>query len=257
VTKTVAIVQSNYVPWKGYFDLMAKVDEFILYDDVQYTRRDWRNRNRFKAPAGVQWLTIPVQVKGRYLQRIDETFVSDPRWGERHWATLRGWYGKAPFFKHYRELLEGLYRDTRELNLAAINRRFLEALREALGIDTPLRSSVEYTSSGVKTERLLGICRAAGATRYVSGPAAKEYLEEERFHAAGMEVEWMEYEGYREYPQLHPPFEHAVSVLDLLLNVGGDAPRYMLHSKATASDISLSRKENEANPHTQPGEVAL
>jgi hypothetical protein len=228
VAKTVAIVQSNYIPWKGYFDLMARVDEFILYDDVQYTRRDWRNRNRLKSPEGVRWLTIPVQVKGRYLQRIDETLVSDPRWGELHWRTLTGWYGKAPFFKRYREILEGLYRGTREYELSAINRRFLETLRDLLGIATPLRSSGEYPGEGHKTERLLGICQAAGASRYISGPAAKEYLDEERFRAAGIEVQWMSYEGYPEYPQLHPPFEHGVSVLDLLLNVGEETPKYML-----------------------------
>jgi hypothetical protein len=240
VGKTVAIVQSNYIPWKGYFDLMAKVDEFILYDDVQYTKRDWRNRNRLKSAEGVRWLTIPVQVKGRYLQRIDETFVSDPRWAERHWATLAGWYGRAPFFKHYRELLEGLYRGTRVHELSAINRRFLEVLRDALGIATPLTSSADYASSGQKSERLLDICRAAGATRYVSGPAAKKYLDEERFRAAGVEVEWMSYEGYPQYAQQYPPFEHSVSVIDLLLNVGEEAPRYMLHAQGKRSGSSLA-----------------
>jgi hypothetical protein len=229
--KTVAILQSNYVPWKGYFDLMARVDEFVLYDDVQYTRRDWRNRNRFKTPAGVRWLTIPVQVKGRYLQRIDETFTSDPGWAEQHWRTLRSWYGKAPFFKRYEPELENLYRCSREHRLSAVNRRFLEGLRDLLGIETPLTASSDYETSGQKTERLLGICRAAGATRYLSGPAAREYLEEERFRAAGIAVEWMSYEGYREYPQLHGgPFEHGVSVLDLLLNVGEAAPEYMLRA---------------------------
>src|SRR5580698_1324490 len=129
-SKKVAILQSNYVPWKGYFDLMARVDEFVLYDDVQYTRRDWRNRNRLKAPEGVRWLTIPVQVKGRYDQRIEETFVSDPDWAERHWQTLRSWYRRAPHFEHYEAELESLYRGTRERGLSAINLRFLERLRD-------------------------------------------------------------------------------------------------------------------------------
>lgn len=233
--KSVAIVQSSYVPWKGYFDLMRRVDEFVLYDDVQYTRRDWRNRNRFKSPQGVQWLTIPVQVKGRYTQRIDETLVSEPAWAERHWQTLRSWYRKAPFFKRYEPVLEGLYMGWRDLSLSAINRRFLEGLRLELDIATPLSSSGDYASSGVKTERLLGICRAAGASTYVSGPAARAYLEEERFRAEGIAVEWMSYEGYPEYPQLHGPFEHGVSVLDLLLNVGEEAPRYML---APATEVT-------------------
>ena len=226
--KTVAIVQSNYVPWKGYFDLMARVDEFVLYDDVQYTRRDWRNRNRFKAPDGVRWLTIPVQVKGRYFQRIDETFTSDPGWAERHWQTLRAWYRRAPCFDRYASELERLYVGVREHRLSAINRRFLEGLRDLLGIETPLTPSSDYAGGGRKTERLLGICEAAGATRYLSGPAARAYLDEERFRAAGIEVRWMSYEGYREYPQLHGPFEHGVSVLDLLLNVGDEARAYML-----------------------------
>lgn len=226
-----AIVQSNYVPWKGYFDLMRSVDEFILYDDVQYTRRDWRNRNRLKSPAGVRWLTIPVQVKGRYFQRIDETLVSDADWASRHWATLVAWYGQAPFFDRYRDLLEGTYLETREERLSIINRRFLETLRDVLGIATPLTWSSDYVAQGEKTARLVGLCVAAGATRYVSGPAARAYLEEERFHAEGIEVVWMNYDGYPEYPQLYPPFDHHVSVLDLILNAGEDAPRYMLGGK--------------------------
>ena len=225
--KTVAIVQSNYIPWKGYFDLMRSVDELVLYDDVQYTRRDWRNRNRLKSPDGPRWLTIPVQVKGRYLQRIDETLTSEPDWSSRHWSTLVAWYGRAPFFQHYRPLLEPLYLDTRERHLSKINRQFLETLARLLGIQTPLTLSSDYEAAGRKTERLLDICRAAGARRYVSGPAARAYLQEERFRAAGIEVAWIDYEGYPEYPQLYPPFEHRVSVLDLLFNVGEAAPRYM------------------------------
>lgn len=226
--KTICIVQSNYAPWKGYFDLMRLTDEFVLYDDVQYTRRDWRNRNRLKSPSGVRWLTIPVKVKGRYLQRIDETTISEPDWAARHWSTLVTWYGKAPFFEHYRPVLEEFYAATRDRYLSQVNRRLLEVLRDLLGISTPLSWSSDYPASGEKTERLLSICRAAGADRYISGPAARAYLDEARFRAEGVEVVWMSYAGYPVYPQLHPPFEHGVSVLDLLFSVGDDAPRYML-----------------------------
>jgi len=225
--KTVAIVQSNYVPWKGYFDLMRSVDELILYDEVQYTRRDWRNRNMLKSPVGPRWLTIPVEVKGRYLQRIDETLTSDPDWPTRHWATLASWYGRAPFFEHYRATLQELYLQTRERHLSCINRRFLEALAQLLRISTCVSRSSDYESHGRKSERLLSICQAAGAARYVSGPAARAYLQEDCFQAAGVEVVWMTYDGYPEYPQLYPPFEHRVSVLDLLFNVGEAAPRYI------------------------------
>lgn len=232
--KAVAIVQSNYVPWKGYFDLMRSVDEFVLYDDVQYTRRDWRNRNRLKSADGVRWLTIPVHVKGRYLQRIDETLTSDPDWPARHWSALVGWYRRAPFFERYRPVLEALYLETRERHLSKVNRRFLETLAPLFGVTTPISYSIDYQCEGTKTDRLLGICQAAGATRYVSGPAARVYLQEDRFRAAGIDVAWMSYDGYPEYPQLYPPFEHHVSALDLLLNVGDEAPRYML-SRARAT----------------------
>ncbi len=234
--KSVAIVQSNYVPWKGYFDLMRSVDEFILFDDVQYTRRDWRNRNRLKSPHGPRWLTIPVQVKGRYLQRIDQTMTSDPSWPARHWSTLLAWYGRAPFFDHYRPIMEPLYLQTREQHLSQINRQFLEALARLLGISTPVSLSSDYHSDGRKTARLLDICRAARASRYVSGPAARAYLQEDRFRAAGIEVAWMSYEGYPEYPQLYPPFEHRVSVLDVLFSVGEAAPRYITATARSADE---------------------
>src|SRR6476661_5616886 len=104
--KSIAIVQSNYIPWKGYFDMIRSVDEFILYDDVQYTRRDWRNRNRIKSSHGAQWLTIPVEVKGKYLQKIKETRVSDRLWARNHWRTLCCCYGKAPCFREFKEPLE-------------------------------------------------------------------------------------------------------------------------------------------------------
>jgi hypothetical protein len=227
MTKTVAILQSSYVPWKGYFDLMRSVDEFILYDDVQYTRRDWRNRNRFKSPAGIRWLTIPVQVKGRYLQRIDETIVSNDDWAGRHWSTLCSWYGKAPFFERYRHILEHVYLGMNERHLSLINRRLLVVLRDLLDIATPLTWSSDYRASGSKTERLLSLCEAAEATHYLSGPAARAYLDESLFAAKGIAVRWMSYDGYPTYAQLYPPFDHHVSVLDLLFNVGEEAPRYL------------------------------
>ena len=224
--KRIAIVQSCYIPWKGYFDLINLVDEFILYDDRQYTRRDWRNRNKIKTPQGSQWLTIPVEVKGRYDQRIDEVRISDPEWAERHWKTLSHTYGAAPFFDAYRETLEALY-SSAELQLSLVNRAFLEGLCGVLGIQTPLSWSTDYRAEGAKTERLVSLCLAAGATTYLSGPNARDYLEENLFDAAGVAVEYMDYGGYPEYSQLYPPFDHAVTVVDLILNTGPDAPRYM------------------------------
>ena len=224
---TVAIVQSSYVPWKGYFDLMHSVDLFVLYDDVQYTRRDWRNRNRIKTRDGVQWLTIPVDSKGRYQAAVRDMQVSDPSWGARHLSRLRHAYSRAAFFSRYAEVLEELYLGPVSPFLSQINHRFLSTLASLLGIGTPLVWSHDFRLVQGRTERLLDLCRQVGARRYLSGPSARAYLDETAFVREGIEVVYADYAGYPEYPQLFPPFDHQVSVLDLLLNVGPEAPRYM------------------------------
>jgi hypothetical protein len=223
----IAIVQSNYIPWKGYFDLMRSVDEFVLFDDVQYTRRDWRNRNRIKTARGPAWLTIPVNTRGRYLDPIKDITVSDGSWGARHWRTLAANYAKAPYFRQYAERFERLYLENQEAHLSAINRRWLEALCAILGVRTRLSWSMDYDIVEGRTERLVSICQQAGADCYVSGPAARVYLDANCFRTAGIGLEYFDYAGYPEYDQLFPPFDHFVSVIDLILNQGPKAADFM------------------------------
>jgi hypothetical protein len=225
--KRIASVQSNYIPWKGHFDLIASVDEFIFFDDMQYTRRDWRNRNRIKTASGTRWLTIPVEVSGRYHQRIDETAISDPAWARSHWSTLAQAYRDAPHFRSLAPRIEALYGAAVSPMLSEVNQSFTREICAMLGIDTRFSRSTDYGSFPGKTERLVSLCLAAGGTHYVSGPTARDYLDPLLFERAGLVLEWMDYGGYPEYPQLHPPFEHTVTVLDLLFNTGPQAPRYM------------------------------
>jgi hypothetical protein len=227
--KKVAIVQSNYIPWKGYFDLIAAVDEFILYDDMQFTRRDWRNRNLIKTPQGLKWLSVPVRVKGKYTQAIRETEIQGSDWAEVHWKTLCANYARAAHFREIAALLEPLYRERQYTTISALNRRFIETICGSLGITTKLRNSWDYALIEGKSERLADLCRKAGATTYVSGPAAKNYLDENAFTALGITVEWFDYDGYPAYPQLWGEFSHGVSIVDLLFNCGSDAPHAMKH----------------------------
>jgi hypothetical protein len=233
----VAILQSNYIPWKGYFDLIGIADEFVLLDDVQYTKNDWRNRNRIKTQQGVTWLTIPVEHSGRFGQRIDEVRVAGNHWRLKHWRSIVQSYGAAPFFSVYRERLEELYAESSE-RLSDINRRFLEVFCELLGVHTRISSSRDYPSAEGATERLVEICRSLEASTYLSGPSARSYLDESLFASSGIAVEYMDYGGYLEYPQLYPPFEHRVSVVDLLLSVGHEAHRYL---KFGAGDEVIAR----------------
>jgi hypothetical protein len=226
--KKVAILQSNYIPWKGYFDLIAAVDEFILFDDMQYTRRDWRNRNRIKTPQGVQWLTIPVKVKGKYYQTIRETEIEGDQWAKDHWNALSQNCRRAPCFNEIAEWLEPLYlNEPPAAHLSQLNRRFIEAVCAYLGIKTTISNSWDFPLSKGKTERLADLCKQAGGTEYISGPSAKDYMEERIFTDMGITLTWFDYAGYKEYPQLWGEFTHGVTILDLLFNCGQDAHRYM------------------------------
>lgn len=227
--KKIAISQSNYIPWKGYFDLIASVDEFILYDDMQYTRRDWRNRNRIKTPQGTQWLTVPVKVKGQYHQKIKDTLIDGSDWSGSHWNTLRHFYRRAPFFSEIAQWLEPIYLTEIFTHLSELNHRLIKVICDFLGIGTRISNSSDYVLTEGKTERLTELCAQAGGSIYYSGPAAKGYLDEAVFHERGIEVAWYDYSGYREYPQLWGPFVHHVTILDVLFNCGKTAPDYLRH----------------------------
>lgn len=222
----VATIQSNYIPWKGYFDIIRDVDTFVFLDDVQFTVRDWRSRNRIKTKDGLKWLTVPVGSDTRRL--IHEVAIPHGDWQAEHWGVIRQSYGKAPFFSHYRELFEEFYLGERWTSLSAMNQHLTRRIaRECLGITTTFRDSREFEAQGRKLDRLVDLIRKAGATSYLSGPSARDYIDDARFEAEGIALEYMDYSGYPEYPQLYPPFEHAVSVLDVLFNVGPDAPYYL------------------------------
>jgi hypothetical protein len=228
MARTVVITQSNYLPWRGYFDLLRSADEALLLDSVQYTRRDWRNRNRIKTPQGTQWLTIPVEVKGKYHQAIKDTKISDLGWGKSHWRTLCHCYTKAPHFEYFRGLCENLYLGCKHTFLSDVNRDWIEAVCKIMGITTRVSQSMDYRLSETDpSARLLEVCLQAKAGVYLSGPAARTYLDEDLFTRNGIAVRYMDYAGYSEYPQLNPPFEHAVTVLDLLFMTGTRAPDFL------------------------------
>ena len=222
--KTIAIMQSNYIPWKGYFDLIRRSDTFVIYDCVQYTKNDWRNRNLIKTPSGLQWLTIPVYHK--LNQRIDKTVVSDRYWAMNHWRTISQFYCRAKYFDRYAEIFEDLYLNIDTPFLSEINVKFIEAVCRILGINTPIINCNTLQLVEGQSERLVDICKQLGADKYLSGPAAKNYLNVDMMNKEGIEVEWMTYD-YPEYNQLYPPFEHGVTVLDLIFNTGEEAMSYV------------------------------
>ncbi|MDB6097048.1 MAG: putative rane protein [Francisellaceae bacterium] len=223
--KKIAILQSNYIPWKGYFDIIAFVDEFIFYDDVQYTKRDWRNRNQIKTPTGLQWITVPV--KNKHEQSIRETEIDGFKWAEVHWKTLCYNYKKACYFNEISHLLAPLYLDQSYTLLSEFNRNIIKHICAYLNIKTKMSNSWDYTLEGDKNERLINICKQASANLYVSGNSAKNYINEKKFHNNSLDVIWFDYSNYPPYPQLWNGFSHFVSIIDLLFNCGKKSNLYM------------------------------
>jgi hypothetical protein len=227
----VTILQPSYIPWRGYFHQIARSDLFIFYDDVQYDKHGWRNRNRIKTPSGARWLTIPVHSAGNVVQEIPINQIQvdwRKNWPESHFQLIAESYKDAPFFKKYRDLIKCFYSEKPVL-LAEFTIQTTISLARELGITHTafMRSSAMPDLTGKKTDRLIQILKHVHATQYISGPSAQSYIEEEKFSEAGITIEYMTY-NYREYPQFYPPFDPQVSILDLMFMTGDQALSYIL-----------------------------
>jgi len=228
--KNVAILQSGYIPWKGYFDIINIVDLFIFYDDVQFTTRDWRSRNRIKTKDGLLWLSVPCGSDRDRL--ICDVAIKDNYWQRKHWETICHSYAKAEYFAEYRHMFEDIYLGRTWSNLSEMNQYIIRLIaQDMLGITTPFGDSRDYSVGSNKGARILDILDKVEATEYLSGPSAKSYLDPEEFKRRGIKLTWMDYSGYPEYRQLYPPFVHEVSVIDLIFNEGPNARKYL---KSTA-----------------------
>jgi len=227
MSKIVGMTQSNYIPWKGYFDYINSVDEFFFYDDVQYTKQDWRSRNMIKTPKGVEWLSVPVGSKTRN-RLICEVEIKQHDWQKSHWGKITQYYRQAPYFKMYKEFFEDIYLGNTWTNLSDMNQTIIKRIsRELLGITTKFDDSRRFNLHGSKEERYIPLLKEIGCTTFISGPSAKSYLTNEAMEKEGIKLEWMDYSGYKEYHQLYPPFEHSVSIIDLIFNEGPHMKEYM------------------------------
>lgn len=214
------ILQSNYLPWKGYFDLIHEADKFIFYDEVKYTKNDWRNRNRIYSPSGLEWLSIPVSKEAVRL-KISEVKIPDTEWQKKHLKTVRYAYQSAPFFRQLESFLVEFYNQRCRGSLSALNRFAIETLSEWLGIKTQFLNSADFTLRGDRVARLVDLLQQVGADEYLTGPSAKDYLagEESLFSEKGIKLIYKDYSGYPIYPQQRSPFVHQVSIIDMMANL--------------------------------------
>lgn len=229
--KKIAILQSNYIPWKGVFDMINMVDEFVFLEDVDYTTRDWRNRNIIKTPNGDIWLTVPVKKADRGTKIKDIKINNTTGWQRKHFLTIEGCYKKAPFFSEYEAMLDDIYINQRWNSLSEMNIYITKKISEILGIKTHFVNSDDLNTSGTKDDKLIEICQKLNATHYISGPAAKDYIKEEKFRNADIGLSYIQYDAYPEYKQLYGSFNHHVSVLDVLFNCGSNSPSFIFKGR--------------------------
>lgn len=226
--KVVSMMQPFYIPWKGLFDMIHRSDVFVFYDDVQYVTKNWESRNRIPTANGPVWLSVPVITKDRREQNICDAEINpNEDWQKKHYRTLSLTYAKAPFFKDYAYLLEEFYVQHQWTRLSELNEYTTGRLCDALGIQAEFVRSSDYGYKGTKAgEKIIQLCQTLGCNKLINGPKAGEYMKQELFDEAGIEVEYMEYD-YPPYRQLYRPFDPYVTVLDLLFNTGDKAPYYI------------------------------
>lgn len=234
MTKRVAILQPNYIPWRGYFDLMAQVDEFIIYDDTQYTRRDWRNRNKIMIGQQARWLSIPVDATGKYDQLIRDVRIANPKWQKQHLESLRHAYGKAPHFSEMMDLLALGYESQCYRWLVDADVAFLALIKDYLGLTARISFASDYHVEGRKTDKLVALCQAAGGSSYLSGPAAKTYIQPERFEDAGLALDYISYPQYPSYAHVST-YAQAISIVDALAHCGRAVSTHFQQPSARAA----------------------
>lgn len=231
--KKIAILQSNYIPWKGVFDMINQVDVFVFYENVQYTRHDWRNRNRIKTSQGLKWLTVPIKKVNQKAKIFEVEISNNEDWQRKHYNLIRENYSKAPYFKDYHFIIEEIYFKKKWDKLSDLNIYSTKLLADVLGIKTQFINSIEleiHEEKTGKTDKIIQICKKLDATCLLDGPAAKNFILENKFKEASIKLEYIKYE-YPEYKQLYGEFDHYVTVLDVIFNCGKDSPKYIFQNK--------------------------
>lgn len=225
--KKVAILQSNYLPWKGVFDLINKVDTFVFLEDVQYTTRDWRNRNKILTQNGSKWITVPINNKDKRDQLIYEAEINNNEdWQKKHFNAFQTNYGRSEYYKKYKWIIEDIYLNKTWNNISELNMYAIKLIAKELGIQTEFVNSKDLNTVGTKDDKLIEICKKLNGDYYLSGPAAKNYIVNEKFENNNIQLDYAEYE-YPIYKQVFEPFNHNVTILDLLFNCGENASYYI------------------------------
>ncbi len=226
--KVISIIQPSFLPWRGYFQIISQSDGFVFYDDVQYDKHGWRNRNQIKTASGPQWITVPVLSKGKSEQPIFAAQIDNTsQWGKKIIKSVAVSYKKAAYFDLYFEWFSKILNQKWE-SISALNIQLTKEISYFLEIKTAFYLSSELKiPHGDPTQRLVEICKSFSANTYVSGPSAKAYIGNgEKFTKAGVHLEYASYQ-MPPYTQLFGPFFPTASIIDLLFNEGPNSKEFL------------------------------
>lgn len=221
--KTVAIMQPTWLPYLGYFQLIAAADVFVFLDDVQFARRSWQSRNRILSPGGEeQMLTVPVKKADREAPIADIEIDDGQPWRPKHLNALRHAYAARPHFAEGQAFMEDQLARHAHGRLADLTCGLIEAAADRMGLSTPFVRASTLGCPGHRSDHLLALCRAVGGDAYLSPTGSAGYMEEDGvFAAASFPVSFKSFEA-REYPQGREDFTPYMGFIDALVNVGWD-----------------------------------
>jgi hypothetical protein len=211
--------QPVYLPWLGLFHKIALSDAFCYFDNVQYLKKDWNNRNQIKTQDGPIWLTVPVLSRGYREKKIREIEIDNSTpWRKKHWKSIYLNYKKAPFFSEYADFFEDAYKREWQY-LTELNEYMLKWFLKELGIEVKYYKASEMDLKGHKSDLVLDMCKKLGADLYIFGALGKDYAKEEKFNREGIKIYFQDYK-HPVYPQLWGNFLPFMSIIDLLFNCG-------------------------------------
>ncbi|NIM96501.1 MAG: hypothetical protein GTO24_00030 [candidate division Zixibacteria bacterium] len=229
--RTVGILQPGYLPWLGFFEQLHRCDEFVLYDDVQFEKGSWRNRNRIKTPNGTQWLTVPVLLKGRDFPLIKDVVINPTMtWQKKHVKSIRQNYSNAPFFELYADGLFARLNQTWNY-LIDLDLELIYWLAEQLNIFTPIRLASSLGIQGSGVQRLVDIIDAVNGSHFYEGSAGKNYIDVDVFEKNGISITFQDY-NHPKYPQRYGDFISHLSIIDLLFNCGPESLNILTGGRA-------------------------
>lgn len=238
-------MQPGYFPWLGFFEQLYRSDIFVMVDDAQYTKSDWRNRNRIKTKDGVAWLTVPVLTNNKWGQKIkDVNICNSQNWIKKHLSLMKYWYSRSPYYGNFIEDITKIL-EKRHTYLLDLDMEIIYWLTNVLGIKRKIifNSSLDISKEN-KHDMIIEIAKIFKAKTVYEGAAGRDWMDTNYFHKHGLTIEFQDYEHpfYNQLWVKEQGFVTHLSILDLLFNHGPDSLNILANNKKIVAPPGIRTK---------------